>query len=406
MQQKFFWLGFILLFVCFITNCGTTTSSNQDLPGLKFVASFENGNLYQTNTTSGSQQLYVLQLRGTFQAMGRQYGSLLKSQMSELYDIGVASLETRGMSYEAIRESAEGIFDCQPDFIQEMITAMSDTSDFSLEKQKIIAGMMGILFGCSGIGAWGDYSTDGAVVFGRNWDTGRGAFTALGKYVTAVVYNPSSYNHSLVDINYVGSFGSQTCMNDAGLLIDLQNGQLSDHSYNPTVLPPSTFFFSFLLNNSTLTGLITSFESTETNIGLIINLADSSEAFSFEWATYGYKLRTADAEGILAATNHFVDPRWTGLPTIEPGLSGAYTLERRANLLSLGEANKGLIDAQKMMEILDTTIPNGGATFQDDFVYETFYQIVAVPADRQLWLKSRGYSDWEKIDLRYLFIDR
>lgn len=60
--------------------------------------------------------------------------------------------------------------------------------------------------------------------------------------------------------------------------------------------------------------------------------------------------------------------------------------------------------AARMMQIFDTTIPNGGPTFPDDSPLVTNYQIVATPGDGTLWLKARGYSGWERMDLKPLFL--
>ena len=56
-----------------------------------------------------------------------------------------------------------------------------------------------------------------------------------------------------------------------------------------------------------------------------------------------------------------------------------------------------------MMQIFDTTIPEGGGTFPDDGIIGTIYQVVAVPAQTKMWLKARGYSEWEEIDLNKYF---
>lgn len=71
--------------------------------------------------------------------------------------------------------------------------------------------------------------------------------------------------------------------------------------------------------------------------------------------------------------------------------------------MNLGKQNKGSIDANKMMEIFDTTIPDGGASFPDSSPFETYYQIVTVPSELTLWLKAPGYSGWEQANLKALF---
>ncbi|MCX5748687.1 MAG: C45 family autoproteolytic acyltransferase/hydrolase [Candidatus Saganbacteria bacterium] len=407
MNRKTFFFLILFIFTLTCSGCGNLFNTGaSSIPGLQLVSSYDDGKLYVTNTAPGVNQLYVVQLKGTFYEMGMQYGFLTRTMLAEIYQNGMDYFTAHGASYEAVAAMGQVEYDVQYDYMKDLINGMAETSGLGLEKQKIVSGLMGMLFGCSGIAAWGDYTTDGALVFGRNWDTAKGPFSNLSKYVTVVVYNPTGYSHSVVDINYLGSIAPQTLLNDAGLFIDLQNGQVSDPHTDPSMIPTSMKLFSVMLEQSTLDGINAAFDATQTNMGLIINAAGTNDAFSYEWATYGGKRRGADTPGLLSTSNHFVDPRWTGLPTVAAGLAGGYTLERRANLLALGNANKGSINAQKMMDILDTTIPLGGPTFPDDSIYATFYQIVAVPSLKQLWVKSRGYSGWERIEAGSLFESR
>jgi len=55
------------------------------------------------------------------------------------------------------------------------------------------------------------------------------------------------------------------------------------------------------------------------------------------------------------------------------------------------------------MEIFDKTIPAGGATFPDEGLVKTIYSVVAKPSELKIWLKVRGYSGWEEIDLNKYF---
>lgn len=223
-----------------------------------------------------------------------------------------------------------------------------------------------------------------------------------------MVYNPPSPQNSVVDINYVGSFAMQTGMNSKGIFLDLQNGQPSDPLIYADRTPGAFQLFSFLLDASTRDQFDASFRAVSPEMGLIINAAAGSRLASleaasvYEWATYGMKQRTGD--GLLASSNHFVDPAWTGLPPIADGLAGGFSKERLANLLDRGAQHKGAIDATRMMQIFDTTIPDGGPTFPDESPLETYYQIVATPGDSTLWLKARGYSGWERMDLKPLFL--
>lgn len=376
---------------------------------LQTVNTFEGGTLFQTTGAGGSGAFNVLSLNGDWRQMGRQYGALMKTQMSEFYDLATAWLATsRGMTTENLRQAGQYLYDMQLPYARQLIDGMAETSGMSVEKQCIVATLMGGLFGCSSMDAWGDYAGGGPLVVGRNWDTARGPFDGYGRFLTAVVYNPPSPQNSVADINYAGSISMQTGLNSKGILLDLQDGSSSDPLRYADRMPAEFQLFSFLLDSSTSEQLDASFRTISPSMGLIINAAagnrlDSLDTASvYEWATYGVKQRTGS--GLLASSNYFVDPAWTGLPAIDNGLAGGFSKERLANLLARGAHYKGQIDASRMMQIFDTTIPNGGPTFPDDSPLVTNYQIVATPGDGTLWLKARGYSGWERMDLKPLFL--
>ena len=376
---------------------------------LRTVNTFEGGTLFQTMGAGGSSAFNVLSLNGDWRQMGRQYGALMKTQMSEFYDLATTYLmTTKGASYDDLRQLGQGGYNMQFPYVRQLIDGMAETSGMSEEKQRIVATLMGGLFGCSSMDVWGEYTGGGPLVVGRNWDTMRGPFDGYGRFLTAVVYNPPSPQNSVADINYVGSISMQTGMNNKGIFLGLQNGQPSDPLTYADRTPGALRLFSFLLDSSTAEQLDASFRAASPNMGLIINaavgnsLASLDTASVYEWATYGVKQRTGG--GLLASSNHFIDPSWTGLPSIDDGLPGGFSKERLANLLARGAQYKGRIDATRMMQIFDTTIPNGGPTFPDDSPVVTNYQIVATPGDGTLWLKARGYSGWERMALKPLFL--
>jgi len=376
---------------------------------LRAVDIFEGGTLFRTTGAGGAGTFNVLSLSGDWQQMGRQYGALLKAEMGDFYDLATAYLiAKRGWSVEDLKQLGQSTYEVQPLNARQLIDGMAETSGMMQEKQRTVAALMGGLFGCSSMNAWGDYTAGSPLVVGRNWDTSRGPFDGYGRFVTVVVYNPPAPQNSVADINYAGSIGMQTGMNGRGLFLDLQNGQMSDPLVYNERMPGAFRLFSFLLDSSTAAELDAAFKAVSPNIGLIINSAAESRpdaeagARVYEWATFGVKSRTG--AGLLASTNHYLDPSWTGLPAIPSGLAGGFSKERLANLLARGEQYKGTIDAMRMMQIFDTTIPDGGPTFPDDSPLETYYQIVATPGDGILWLKARGYSGWERMDLKPLFL--
>jgi hypothetical protein len=130
---------------------------------------------------------------------------------------------------------------------------------------------------------------------------------------------------------------------------------------------------------------------------VIFNVADARECRVYELATYDAKKRTGN--GLIVSTNHFIGPGWTGLPEISPGLQGGFSRERLANLQILGEQFNSNIDAERMMEIFDRTLVEGGPSFAK----HTIFQVITVPLKKMMWVKTPGFGNWNKIDLNPFF---
>ena len=43
------------------------------------------------------------------------------------------------------------------------------------------------------------------------------------------------------------------------------------------------------------------------------------------------------------------------------------------------------------------------ATFPEEGLISTIYSVVVQPSELKIWLKVRGYSGWEEIDLKNYF---
>ncbi|MBU1901886.1 hypothetical protein KKG82_06010, partial [Patescibacteria group bacterium] len=279
---------------------------------------------------------------------------------------------------------------------------LAQVPTLSLEKAMIISSLIDLVepeAGCSSMAAWGEYTADRPLVVGRNWDLAP-PFGEFKKYMSVVVYNPQDGVTSLADINFLGTISLQTGINSHGIFLDVQNGSHSDPT--PPIEDrryPTYVLGDVLLNSQNIEELDAQMmsEANLPKLAAIINVAEPSEDLVYEWATYDVKQRTA--QGLIASSNHFVNPDWTDLPVVEPGAAGDYSLERLANLLALGEEYKGSIDATVMQQIFDTSFDDGGPTFSE----YTVYQVVARPAGKTIWLKTPGLSGWEIIELESLF---
>ena len=222
-------------------------------------------------------------------------------------------------------------------------------------------------------------------------------YKEFAKYMVVAVFKADDGSLPVAIINYAGVIYNATGMNSEGLFIELNSGPWMGFSLNRV----SVFvtLFSFLQDYSTLPEVDKAFNAMLPNLCTIINVADENGAVSYESSLYQTKLRKPDHDGFLAATNHFVDPSFN-LADVDDTMS-CLTLERRDNLLERGEEFKGRFNPQIMMKILDTPTANGGATHNG-----TIYQIVAVPAEKKLWLKIPGFQDWTEIGLANIFKDK
>jgi hypothetical protein len=369
------------------------------------ISTFENGKLYQA-LGSDNGNLYILSVKGSWREMGRQYGYLFKDLMGEFYQSAFPKLK---MSYDKIKSMSEEIYKGRTAYLQEFITAMAETSGFSIEKQKIICFLPTMILlesrapaACSSMSAWGEYTGGKPLVIGRNWDY-INPFPLFKKFVVVVVYNPKGSQNLLADVNYVGTTCfNLTSINNKGIYIDVNAGWFSDPVYIQDSRRTSSFS-AMLLDVIFNCSSISEFEerllsrANLTTIGTIINVADAKECRTYELATNDTKKRTGN--GLEVSSNHFISPNWKRLPDVPSGFMGFFSKERLANLQNLAERYKGTIDAIQMMEIFDKSLDDGGPTM-DPF---TIFQVVTMPLEKVMWVKAPGFSNWNKIDLNLYF---
>ncbi len=139
------------------------------------------------------------------------------------------------------------------------------------------------------------------------------------------------------------------------------------------------------------------FNTVNCSSSYIINVADENQGLSFEWCPTGVKHGGEDLpDGLLVSTNYYVNDEWSfAVPTDAQSWEG---ITRRNNLIKLCKCNKGKLDENSMMEIIDKTIDEGGAKNN-----LTVYQLVVVPKTKTLWLQITGGSKWTQIDLDSFF---
>jgi len=381
-----------------IVGCGNGTSEPA-VPNLKNVSEFEGGRLYEAG------KIHVAQLNGDYREMGRQYGELLKTQINSFYKKAIVENFPSGpnISKEETVAFAKGNYEKYPSRIKEIFNGMAETSGLGTDElmlldQYVVLSVLPTLAGCSVISAWGDYTGGGGLVFAKNEDFDP-LFKEFDDALVVVVYNPDDGSQSVASVVNAGQVGTMNEMNSAGLVLAMnQAPNLEKPDLTMNRMPLLTNYFTFFLDSINFETLDAEFQSYRPPFPFIVNAANTEMAYSFECSQSVCVRREAGKNGLIAATNHYVDPSWVYPEGAVESEGFKESATRRDNLLALGEKNKGKIDANAMMKIMDTTYSEGGAT-----VSNTIFQFVAVPAELKMWVKAPGYQDWVEVDVGELF---
>ena len=360
------------------------------------AAVFEGGKLFRAGN------LKVLVLRGSYNEMGRQYGGLMKDDLNEIYNIISADFgKMPGSGYDDMLRTGRWMYQSYPQRYKEILKGMAETSGLGLDKELIVCSMeytyMPPSMQYSGIAAWGNYTSGGPLVFGRNYDNG----PKLAEFVSVVVYNPEDGSIPVASLTYTGAVYVTTGMNREGIFLELNNGQPSEAMQLSNRVLSLATLFSFLESCGTLDQIDSNFHTSLPDNAFIINAANRTGAFSYEWATFNVARRNPDKNGLLVSTNHFVDPSWGVFDRKYLPTDLWDSRQRRENLLMLGEKCKGNFSAAAMMNIMSIPFKNGGFLMPPP--HDTSYQVVAVPEDLTIWVKVSGVQDWTEVDLKPLF---
>jgi hypothetical protein len=372
-----------------------------------FSGKFFQGKLYKAG------KIDVVVLEGTYEEMGRQYGALLKEKLTENYEGIIGGMKSMdGLSAEELEKEGASMYDGYPEKYKKIVDGLSETSGLGIKNAKILlaqemyvfSGLLEIAKGinisgagaCSGIAAWGEYTGNGPLVFGRNYDLG----PVNHEYAMLTVYNPVDGSIPTANFTFAGAIYVTSGINREGLFLELNNGSASDPGNFSGKRPfaPITLF-SFLEQAKNNSELSVFFNAALPDLAYIVNAADATDGYSFEWSTNGVKRRSPDKPGLLAATNLFFDPAWSA-PGYDVKKDPDFVVKRRDNLLELGEKYKGKFNPETMMKVIATPLEEGGAFRPPNL---TSFQIVTEPASRKLWLRVPQYQDWVEVDLAQFF---
>jgi hypothetical protein len=275
-----------------------------DLP---LVATFEGGQKYQAGNYP------VIVLTGSYRAMGRQYGGLMKTELNEEYTFLMDTLISRGYTKEAIRKDGREVTAYYPQRVKEIFAGMAETS--GLTEDDIAVLWYGPIFlisaapvntaSCSYLATWGNYTADGSMVVSRNWDL-PDLVNSLSKWYVLTVYRPTDGSNAVATWSPAG-VRPETFMNSKGLFLADDNAGFIEAA--PEARPEFiTEYFRLMFDYSDLKGLDAGIRGTAPDYAWIVDVAGPDGAYVYEKSTNRTLQRTGN--GVVAAANHFIDPSW------------------------------------------------------------------------------------------------
>lgn len=354
---------------------------------------FESGRLYEYHG------LNILDLRGSWYEMGRQYGQLASHLLKNVYyNFMLPNMEREPDREPFVREVADNLYRYYPHRLRQLFAGMAETSELSLEQLKIVnvVEFSAAVFNCSAMAVWGDYAADN-LVYGRNYDAP--GFLPLGKDVLLVVYHPSDGSLVTATIGYAGEIYAVNGINEKGLFLELNNGMPSGGTeIHYDRLASTVELLTMLLDADSLDYADAFFRTVKGFASYTIGIADAREARSYEWCAQGIARAPLTADGLMVMTNHYVSDEWDFARPDDEQSWGSLT--RCANLKTLAEQSRGAIDAHLMCRIMQTPIEDGGPCHEC-----TVYQLVFEPQTMNLWIQVAGVTTWQNIDVGKLMMN-
>lgn len=365
------------------------------------MQSFEKGTKIKNGVLS------IINLYGTWRDMGRQYGSMMSSELADIYENAVCKklIDELGFDADEIKNRAHKLFANFPFRFKEVMRGMAETSGLDIEAIQLVNALEFIASDmlnppqCTGIATWGDYAAD-TLIYGRNYDY-LPWLKKLHNDIVIAVYHPADGSLATATLGYAGGIYAVNGMNEKGIFMELNNGMPSGGAlWYDSRVPSVASLLGFLVDGASLDEIESFFQTTKSNFAYIIGVADGQTARCYEWPVFEVKRRESHSrQGLMVMSNHFTEFAW-GLPRPDDK-SNWMTRTRRQNLLTLAKHLKGTIDARTMMKIMDTKIEDLGATTE-----MTLYQLVTVPERYELWFKVPGIQEWTLIDMKELLLPR
>jgi len=385
----------------------------------KLIKEYGRGKLYDCS----GMRMAVLE--GNYREMGRQYGALLKDDILAFYQQMIEGFVLRSglFSEEDLRRLViDPAIRTQAKRQSELLRGLSEKTGLSFEKHALLnLNVQTVMYmrklgsgnatACTSLAAWGDFTANRRTYTARNLDF-PGIYREAAKKVGIVlVMKPNDGSNSVAGVCNAGMINFFDAMNDKGIYVEGNNAADSEglviYADRSVIFDEGT---NILFDADTIEAVEGRLRTIRASYPLIFMCAGPDTACYFENGTTDVKKRVAKENGLISAANQFLEPSWHILPLKNPG--AWYSEARQSRLEALAKANKGRIQEETLMKILDERLFNKDGSFgkgasviekdpKDDEV--TVHQVVTCPAARKMWVRIPTHTGWIFFDLKKIF---
>lgn len=321
--------------------------------------------------------LNILNLHGTYNEMGQQYGALAYNQLNEIYQTLVPQYFSRFSYKTVLAFMLRSYYDYRLDPRERAIVeGMAKTSGLTYQQLlsvELVSVAMDVFNDrkvsghCSFMGVWGKRSKSDTMIVARNLDL----ITQVGqldKYNSLVIYNPTEYNNnSVASFGFIGLIPGYTMVNNRGQFFEINNGEWSVPGFNLTSgISPINTGMSSLLDAKDRADFIESFYAVPTMLSHFSAIVDKDKAQELERPAHNEpKLLDGQGDGYLFFTNLY---RTDNFKNEKIGInncvekvkdSSTYACVRYHNLEKLVATHKDF-DINNLKTFFHTSLDDGG----------------------------------------------
>ncbi len=318
-------------------------------------------------------EVTILRVAGTPYEMGWSHGELLRDQLEEgaewIDDSELVLLEGVAAMYGLIEQAESQSY---PDVVEEcqgMVDAYGDEDEWSMNRCLLLAYGDIVMekvnqeWGCSQFVASGPASADGGLVHGRNLDWAEVTFMVDNP--TLIVRHPDD-GVSWVAFGFPGNVSPYNGMNALGL--SFASNEAHGLEAVGTVGPAHTQMARYALQSFGTLDEVESFVLGEDHASattIVFADGDEGDARVLELAVGAQAVRSMDDDGLILATNHFVEDSTAAVHNT-PSTSSAARFSRLEQLLEPAgqDGIYGGVDLEAAVGVLrDTTNATSGYSY-------------------------------------------